>query len=100
MPKCLFKLFTGYDCPSCGGQRALYAFFHLDFKRAFLYNPFVFIISPYLIALLYCCFFSSRLSMSLRPIVSNSYVIAVYVILYIAWWAFRNTIWWTAICEY
>ena len=38
MPKCMFKLLTGYSCPGCGIQRALYALLHGDVIKAIQYN--------------------------------------------------------------
>jgi hypothetical protein len=36
---CLFKLFTGIACPSCGTTRALASLAALDLPRAFALNP-------------------------------------------------------------
>ena len=41
MPKCVVKQLTGYDCPSCGAQRAFHAVLHGDFIKALSYNPFL-----------------------------------------------------------
>lgn len=45
--KCPFKFFTGLDCPGCGGQRALHAALHGEFRQAFSYNPLFLIAIPY-----------------------------------------------------
>jgi hypothetical protein len=34
MPKCPFKMITGFSCPGCGIQRALYAIMHGNIKEA------------------------------------------------------------------
>lgn len=47
--KCPFKFFTGYDCPGCGGQRALHALLHGEFRRAFSYNELFIVAIPYVI---------------------------------------------------
>lgn len=39
MIPCLFKKFFGFDCPGCGGQRALLYLFEGDFGKAFLIYP-------------------------------------------------------------
>ena len=52
--RCIPKAITGYDCPFCGAQRALGHITHGEFKAAFLSNPYLFIISPYLITVLLC----------------------------------------------
>ncbi|MCK5811355.1 MAG: DUF2752 domain-containing protein [Clostridiales bacterium] len=36
-------------CPTCGLTRAFVLFAHLDFKRAYMYNPSVFILFPYIL---------------------------------------------------
>ena len=46
MPRCTFKLMTGYDCPGCGFQRALHALLHGRAAEAWGYNPFVFFAVP------------------------------------------------------
>lgn len=38
-PKCPFKTLTGLNCPGCGGQRAVHAFLHGEFRKGFLFNP-------------------------------------------------------------
>jgi len=40
-PVCLFKLLTGFPCPTCGGTRALGRLFALDVPGAFAMNPLV-----------------------------------------------------------
>lgn len=40
-PVCLFKKMTGYDCPGCGGLRALHQLLRGDVWRAFQLNPLV-----------------------------------------------------------
>lgn len=37
-PSCYFKTFTGFDCPGCGGQRALHDLLHLRFAEAVDHN--------------------------------------------------------------
>ena len=37
-PKCVFRVFTGYQCPGCGSQRAFHALLHGDLCGAMRYN--------------------------------------------------------------
>ena len=46
---CLFYKITGFKCPGCGVTRMLFSLIKLDFKRAFFYNPVVFILLPFLV---------------------------------------------------
>jgi hypothetical protein len=40
-PHCLFLSITGHPCITCGATRCAIAFFHLDFLRAWSWNPLV-----------------------------------------------------------
>lgn len=46
MPGCVFRKFTGYDCPGCGMTRATYASLHGNFAQAFHFNPVGMILLP------------------------------------------------------
>ena len=93
-PKCLFKTLTGYDCPSCGGQRALHALLNGEISRAFMLNPFLFIATPVIVAIAYTSFSNGKLAQHLKPIVQSSTAIGIYLLLYIGWWIVRNTSLW------
>jgi Protein of unknown function (DUF2752) len=41
-PHCMFLEITGHPCVTCGATRATIAFFHLDFRTAWRWNPLVF----------------------------------------------------------
>jgi uncharacterized protein DUF2752 len=43
-PHCLFLATTGHPCLTCGATRCAIAFFHLEFWRAFQWNPLVFVV--------------------------------------------------------
>ena len=94
MPKCLFKMLTGYDCPSCGGQRALHALLNGRVYDAFMLNPFLFLVAPYILAVLYSSFSKSMVAMKIKPFVSHYVTISIYLFVYILWWVVRNTEWW------
>ena len=47
--KCPFKSLTGLDCPGCGGQRAVHALLHFRIKEAIAYNPFLILVSIYIL---------------------------------------------------
>lgn len=94
MPKCLFKMLTGYDCPSCGGQRALHALLNGRVYDAFMLNPFLFLVAPYIFVVLYSSFSKSMVAMKIKPFVNHYVTISIYLFVYIIWWVVRNTEWW------
>ena len=89
-PKCLLKAITGYDCPFCGFQRSVWSLMRGDFVDAFMYNPYIYIISPYLIMVLLCVVgVIPRDSKLCRILYSRASIIAVAV-LTVSWWILRN----------
>lgn len=46
MPRCWFKVLTGWDCPGCGSQRALHALLHGHPDDAWRFNPALFVMLP------------------------------------------------------
>ena len=53
MPRCPIKLASGWDCPSCGGLRAIHDLLHGDVQRAFSDNLLLVLLSPILLYLWY-----------------------------------------------
>lgn len=49
MPTCLLKLTTGYDCPGCGGTRALWYLLHGDLPAAAQHHMLFVFAVPFLI---------------------------------------------------
>ena len=45
-PICVFHALTGWQCPGCGGTRALYQLLHLHVGEALHYNALVTVIAP------------------------------------------------------
>jgi hypothetical protein len=94
VPKCPIKSLTGFDCPSCGIQRALHALFNGNFKVAFWVNPFLTFVLPYIVALIYTALSSDRFSQRIKPYVQHNLVTYTYLAIYVIWWVVRNTTWW------
>lgn len=89
-PKCPFFFVTGYQCPSCGGQRMLYAFCHANFRKAIEYNPFLSCLTlPYLSAIVISKLFLQKKN-RLYIILSHHYTILLYFVVFIGWWIIRN----------
>jgi len=93
LPKCSFYTITGYQCPSCGGQRAIYQLLHGNLKEAFLFNPFLIISLPYAILLILVTWFIPKhKGVKLRNFCYHKITITIYLILLIIWWIVRNII--------
>ncbi len=91
MPKCPFRLLTGWNCPACGLQRALHALLHGKFTEALSYNYFFVVSIPYVIAL----FVAEALKRIPRGdnfirAVEHPVLARMYIILFIAWGIIRN----------
>lgn len=93
-PKCIFHLLTGYDCPSCGVQRAIHSLLHLDVERAFWLNPFIFVVAPYIVLLILTTLCKGEVFCRMRRYVQRRVVVYSYIALYFIWWVVRNTDWW------
>ena len=93
-PKCIFHSLTGYDCPSCGGQRALHAVLHGRWLDAVKLNPFLLLSIPYATAVFYTSFVKSETAVYLKRFVQHRYAVTGYVVLFVFWWIFRNTDLW------
>lgn len=90
--RCIVKAVTGYDCPFCGFQRSMYALFQGEFKEAFLYNPYIYILSPYIVLLLLCAIgIIPQDSKLCRALYSRTSII-IAAVLTVSWWIIRNVI--------
>ena len=85
-------MLTGYDCPSCGVQRAIHAVLHGDFAKAISYNPFFVISVPYFLLVLYSTVFKNSFAVKLRGIVCHRYALYGYIVLFFLWWILRNVL--------
>ena len=97
MPKCILKLITGYQCPSCGTQRALHALLHGHPIQALAYNYFFIISIPLFLIAVYAFWGikkknPSRTIVALYNFVTNRYVLICYILLFFGWWILRNAI--------
>ena len=91
MPKCPFRLLTGWSCPACGVQRALHALLNGHPREALGYN-YLFVFSiPYALALVVAWVLrrmdrgEAYVRMANHPVIAR-----IYVILFIVWGVVRN----------
>jgi hypothetical protein len=92
-PKCPIYLLTGYKCPGCGSQRAFYHFFHGELLTAFLYNPLMFLIVPYILSGIYLEYIANRSDLRtirLRAILFGKWAILVLAVIIFAYAILRN----------
>ena len=87
----MVKLFTGYDCPFCGVQRAFTSILHGDFIAAFKYNPYLFFISPYLLIVILCMIDVFPKESKIQKIAYSTPVIIIAGSITMSWWIIRNT---------
>lgn len=93
MPKCVFRMLTGWDCPGCGLQRAVHALLHGRFAEALQYNYFLLLALPYVVAVMYMEWFTQgERHLRLRRVLYHHYVLYAYVVLYLMWWVVRNVL--------
>lgn len=90
-PKCPIKLLTGWDCPSCGVQRAFSALLHGNFWQALQYNWFMIFSILYLIlcTIVVVYDFGGKLY-RFRKYLFGRTTLMLYVALYFLWFVVRN----------
>lgn len=91
MPKCPFKLITGWSCPGCGIQRCLHALLHGHYAEALHYNYFLVYSLPYLALIIYTewgC--KGARQQQFRRIFEGHTAITLYCVLFIIWGIARN----------
>lgn len=89
---CPVKSLTGFDCPGCGGQRAVHAMLHFRVKEALAYNPFLVIVTIYLASVIIIrCLKGPRID-KIRRFILGETMVWIYLVLMIIWTIARNTI--------
>lgn len=93
LPKCPFYVLTGYKCPSCGIQRAIYQLLHGNFYAAFRCNAFLVLSVPYAVSLIVVTWFDPKNRLGrLRKICYDRITVYVYLAAMIVWWVVRNIV--------
>ena len=84
-------MFTGYQCPACGFQRAMHQLLHLNIQGAFSYNPFLVISLPYALLMAFVTWFVRKDKFQkLRRFCYHPITVKIYVVLFVTWWIVRN----------
>lgn len=88
---CPIKMVTGYHCPGCGSQRAVYQLLHGHILAAFRLNPLMVLTLPLLVyglgLTLYNYIFSTSHRISL--FYNNAFIFGYFAIA-ILYWVLRN----------
>lgn len=93
-PKCPLHMLTGWECPSCGIQRALHSLLVGEWGLALRYNPFLCLSIPYLAAVMIGTWGRGSWAARCRRWAFHRYTLYAYLTLLVAWWIFRNTTLW------
>lgn len=91
MPRCIWKVATGTDCPGCGSQRMAHALMHGDFRAAWQANAYAFCMLPLIGGMIWLEFSRER-HPRLYRIVHTPAVIWVLVASVLVWWVVRNLV--------
>ena len=91
MPKCMFYVVTGWECPGCGSQRAVHALLHGDIADAFRANAMLLVMIPLLIVLAFLELFGNRGSALYRRLHQPALILAIAAVI-ILWGVVRNLI--------
>ncbi len=91
MPRCLWKVATGTDCPGCGSQRMAHALVHGDILGAWHANAFALCMIPLIGLLLVLELNREKYPKAYRK-VHAPWVIWTLAAAVLIWWILRNVI--------
>ena len=92
-PKCPIHTITGYECPGCGSQRAFYNLFQGNFVTAFMYNPLMILLVPYILSGVYIEYIADRSVpriARLRNILFGKWAVLVLAVVILLYCILRN----------
>ena len=92
-PKCPVYTITGYQCPGCGSQRAFHNLFHGDFYTAFMYNPLMILLIPYIFLGIFIEYIASRTNscvIRIRNIFFDKWAVLVLAVVIFSYTILRN----------
>ena len=91
--RCPLHWLTGFQCPFCGGQRAIHELLHLNIREAWNLNLGLLIMSPYIFVLLVGQVFPQlqRCNVIVRFCYRND-IICLSLVLFAIWGVIRNLI--------
>ncbi|MCM1110167.1 MAG: DUF2752 domain-containing protein [Clostridium sp.] len=91
MPRCMFRVLTGFDCPGCGSQRAIHALLHGNLTAALRANAVMVISLPVVALYLFAEFSRSRHPRLFLALNSRAATLSVAALI-VLWWIVRNLV--------
>ncbi len=91
MPRCIWKVVTGMDCPGCGSQRMAHALMHGDLLVAWHGNAYAICMLPVVIFHVWLEFVK-HIHRRLYAKVHHPAIITLLASSIFIWWLFRNLI--------
>lgn len=88
-PKCIFYSLTGYKCPGCGSQRAIYHLLHFNLSGAFKENMLLVLTIPLILLLAYAEMVRKKKSSFYIKIHSQKLIVGYFVVV-LLWGVLRN----------
>ena len=91
MPRCVWKVATGTECPGCGSQRMAHALMHGDLRAAWRANAYALCMLPLIGGMVWLEFSRESHPHLYRKVYSPAVIwgLAVSVLV---WWILRNMI--------
>lgn len=91
MPKCIWKMATGTDCPGCGSQRMAHALMHGDLRGAWCANAYALCMLPLIGFMVWLDFFRERHPRLYRRVYAPVAVWMLGASVFV-WWVARNLV--------
>lgn len=89
MPRCIWKVATGSDCPGCGSQRMAHALMHGDIDAAWRANAYALCMLPLIVLLIWIELFRERYPRIYMTVHSPAFIGTITVSVFV-WWIVRN----------
>lgn len=91
-PKCSFYVYTGYQCPGCGSQRAIYNIVHFRFLEAIKENLALFLFIPFFVIAFAVDFIQLKTKLLLKVYNKLFSVMGIWIVFFlmIFYWIVRN----------
>lgn len=77
---CIFRLITGLKCPLCGATTLAVSLFRLNIYDAFMSNPVLFVVSPFIIAVWHIRYIQTDKAIKMSR--KNEMIILIALIIY------------------